>query len=181
MKNSDFWKVARYATGLAYLGVATSIITAVVGIDDAWAQKSRIAGKPNCADACRFDMSTLPRRGANVSEIAPYIRWHEGIVTLCGQTNEGQALIDCIGRMMGRLSGGVNFSDVPAKAPQIIAQTAEAATIRGKPKAEALVVLRRAASIIRGIATKSAADVSPAYNALSGVLGRAIAVIERGG
>jgi hypothetical protein len=180
MKNSGFWKVARYATGLAYLGVATSVITAV-GIDDAWTQKSALAGKPNCADACRFDMSSLPPRGANVSAIAPYIRWHEGIVTRCRQTNEGQALIDCIGRMMGLLSRGVNFSDVPAKAPQIVAQTAEAATIRGKPKAEALVVLHRAASIIRGMATKNAADVLPAYNALSGVLGRAIAVIERGG
>ena len=175
MEKNGFWKVA----GLAYLCLATSLITAA-GMNDAWAQKSALAGKTNCADACRFDLSSLPPRGSNVSTIAPFIRWHEVIVTRCAQVNEGQALIDCIGRMMGGISRGVNFSDVPTKAPEIVAQTAEAATIRGKPKTEALAVLHRAASIIRGLATKKAADVLPAYNALSGVLARAIAVIERG-
>jgi len=166
MKENYCRRVGRYAAVLAYLGVATGFIAAV-GIDEASAQMGRVAG--------------MPPRGATVSAMAPFIRWHEGVIARCNQTNKGQPLIDCIGNMMAKLSGAVDFGEVPTKAPQIIAQTGEAATIRGKPKVEALAVLHRAASIIRGLATKTAADSLPAYNALSGVLGRAIAVIERGG
>jgi hypothetical protein len=104
-----------------------------------------------------------------------------GAIGACSNSKQGQALIDCVADAMDRLSTNVNRGDAPAKAPEIISTTSEAGSIRGKPKAEALRVLNRVASIVRGLASKGAGDFQPAYNAVAGVFSRAIAVIERKG
>ena len=105
----------------------------------------------------------------------------EGGIDQCASTAQGQALIDCVARVMGQFATGVNRGEAPSKAPQILTLTREAATIRGKPKAEALLVLNRLVSVAKGLATKSAGDFGPAYNAVARVFTRAVGVIERKG
>lgn len=104
-----------------------------------------------------------------------------GGIDQCASTTQGQALIDCVGQVMGQFAAGVNRGEVPSKAPQILTMTREAATIRGKPKAQALSVLNRLVGVAKGLATKNAGDFGPAYNAVARVFTRAVGVIERKG
>jgi hypothetical protein len=116
--------------------------------------------------------------GSNVLNQA---RAAEGGINACAAASQGQALIDCIADVMVKFSANVDRGEVPAKAPQIVTIIAQAAEIRSKPKAEAVRVLNRVASIARGLATKGAGDFQPAYSAVANVFSRAVAVIEKKG
>lgn len=100
-------------------------------------------------------------------------------INRCAATTKGQALVDCVGNVMGNLATGVNRGEVPTKAPQILSLAREAAEIRGAPKAQALRVLNRVAAIARGLASKNAGDFKPAYNAIAGAFAKAASVINR--
>jgi hypothetical protein len=102
-------------------------------------------------------------------------------VSECARAGQGQTVIDCVAEAIATVSARVVRGEVAAKAPQLVTVTAQAAGIRGKPKAEALVVLTKLLAITRGLSTKSEADVRPAYNAIAGAFARAISVIERKG
>ncbi len=102
-------------------------------------------------------------------------------IDACAASKQGQALIDCVGEALSSFSSAVNRGEVPAKAPEILTVTAQAAEVSGKPKADALRVLNRVISAARGLATKSATDFQPAYNAVAGVFSRALGAIERKG
>lgn len=118
---------------------------------------------------------------ASGSNVLLQARAAEGGINACAGSSQGQALIDCTADVMAKFSANVNRGDVPSKAPEILTVTAQAAEIRSKPKAEAIRVLNRVASIARGLATKGAGDFQPAYSAVAGVFSRAVAVIERKG
>jgi hypothetical protein len=105
----------------------------------------------------------------------------ESEMTSCAVSNRGQALIDCVGTALSSLSAGIDKFDVKKEAPQLISLAAQAGEIRSKPKAEALRVLNRVLAVTRSLATKSATDMVPAYNAVAGAFSRAISVIERKG
>jgi hypothetical protein len=99
----------------------------------------------------------------------------------CAHAGQGQAVIDCLADAIAKVAERVVTPTVAAKAPRLVEVVAQAATIRGKPKAEALNVLNKLLSITRGLSTKSEADVRPAVNAIAGAFARAISVIERKG
>jgi hypothetical protein len=99
----------------------------------------------------------------------------------CAAAQQGRPLIDCVADAVVSFSGRIDLGEVASKT-QLVAVTARAGEIRGKPKAEALRVLNKLISITRGLAAKSAGDnMGPAYDAVGAVFARAISVIERRG
>ncbi len=104
----------------------------------------------------------------------------EGGIARCEASRSGQALIDCVADVMEKLATAVDRGEVPAKAPRIISLAREAAQVRGKPKAQALGILRRVTSVIRGLASKGG-DFGPAYSAVGKAFARAVTAIERKG
>jgi hypothetical protein len=101
-------------------------------------------------------------------------------IAQCSATRQGQELVDCVGDTMDRLSSNINRGEAAARHSEIISIAAQAAGIRGKPKAEARRVLNRLIGVARDLGAKSG-DFGPAYNAIAGVFAHGVSAIERKG
>ncbi len=117
-------------------------------------------------------------------------------IEACGQAQQGQSLIDCVGAALLSFSSSINKGPVPIAAPSATPLAARGADVNGQQKAAARAVLNRVLATARSLASRGSTEVAatvsertarikaegPAiYNSVAAVFERALSVIERKG